>query len=293
MVRSARITRWLPAWAGTLLGVLTLFALPTSPAAQPAADFFKQNCTGCHTIGGGRLVGPDLKGVTTQQTREWLLKFLRDPKAMIDSGDLIAKKLQEEAHGLIMPTLPGMTPEREAELLDFLAAQSQAQAPPAAPAPAVTTSEQPPTPQDVAAGQTIFLGTRPLAAGGPPCISCHSLGTLTGLGGGRLAPDLTHVYDRLGGRKGVGAWLGAPATPTMGSMFRTKPLRPEEITAILAAIEDAAAKSPPVAAGPPLPFFFLGFGGMLLGLVGVQAAWRNRFRGVRRPLVHGRERGER
>ncbi len=141
-------------------------------------------------------------------------------------------------------------------------------------------------------GQAIFLGTRPLASGGPPCISCHSVGTLGGLGGGRLAPDLTRVYERLGGRKGVGAWLGAPATPTMGSMFRTKPLKPEEITALLAVIEDAAAKNAPVAAGPSLPFFFLGFGGMLLGLVGVQAAWRNRFRGVRRPLVHGHERGE-
>ncbi len=292
MVRSARVTHRPPAWAAALLGVLTLLAFPSSPAAQQAADFFKQNCTGCHTIGGGRLVGPDLKGVTTQQSREWLLKFLQDPKAMIDSGDPIAKKLQEEAHGMIMPTIPGMTPAREAELLDFLAARSQGQ-PSAAQAAAPTASEQPFTPQEVAAGQAIFRGTRPLAAGGPPCISCHSLGTLTGLGGGRLAPDLTRVYDRLGGRQGVQAWRGAPATPTMGSIFRTKPLRPEEITAILAVIEDAAAKKAPVTAGLSLPFFFLGVAGMLLGLAGAQAVWRNRFRGVRRPLVHGRERGER
>ena len=34
-----------------------------SAHAQQASDFFQQNCTSCHTIGGGRLTGPDLKDV--------------------------------------------------------------------------------------------------------------------------------------------------------------------------------------------------------------------------------------
>ena len=37
-----------------------LFAISLHTFAQPdGAKIFKQNCTACHTIGGGRLVGPD------------------------------------------------------------------------------------------------------------------------------------------------------------------------------------------------------------------------------------------
>ena len=30
-------------------------------SAQDTPDYFRQNCMNCHTIGGGRLTGPDLK----------------------------------------------------------------------------------------------------------------------------------------------------------------------------------------------------------------------------------------
>ena len=43
--------------------------------AQDTAAFFKQNCTSCHTIGGGRLTGPDLKDVTTRKDRAWFVQF--------------------------------------------------------------------------------------------------------------------------------------------------------------------------------------------------------------------------
>lgn len=81
-------------------------------AAQEAADFFRGNCMSCHSIGGGRLTGPDLKNVEQRKDRVWLVKFLTNPKAMVDSGDPYAVKLQQEARGVVMPTLPGMTPAR-------------------------------------------------------------------------------------------------------------------------------------------------------------------------------------
>src|SRR5581483_10324354 len=49
--------------------------------AQDAAAFFKQNCASCHTIGGGRLTGPDLKDVTARKDRAWFVQFLQGPKA--------------------------------------------------------------------------------------------------------------------------------------------------------------------------------------------------------------------
>ncbi len=271
-----------------LWAIALLFLLLSTASAQQAADYFKQNCAACHTIGGGGLVGPDLKDVTQRKDRAWLAKFLQNPKAVIDSGDAYALQLQQEARGIIMPTLPGMSPARAGELLDYLEAESK-QAKPQVAGPAI--SDQPFTPRDVALGRDLFLGIRPLANAGPACGSCHTLGSLGGLGGGKLGPDLTRVYERLGGRKAAGTWLGSPATPTMQSVFRSRPLKPEEITPLLAAIEDAAPQAP-ASAGPSAGFLVLSFGGLALALVGLQVGWRGRFRAVRRPLVRGRKRGE-
>src|SRR5262245_60746584 len=58
--------------------------------AQDAAADFRANCAGCHSIGGGRLVGPDLKDVTQRRDRAWLAHFISDPKAALDSGDAYA-----------------------------------------------------------------------------------------------------------------------------------------------------------------------------------------------------------
>ncbi len=58
---------------------------------------------------------------------------------------------------------------------------------------------------------TSFLAQQRLEAGGAACISCHSMHDVAALGGGRLGPDLTNVYERLEGRKALSAWLVAPA----------------------------------------------------------------------------------
>src|ERR1019366_8272166 len=92
---------------------------------QDAAAFFKQNCTSCHTIGGGRLTGPDLKDVTSRRDHAWLVQFLQSPKAMIDSGDPYALKLQQEARGVVMPNIAGMNPQQAQELLDMITAESK------------------------------------------------------------------------------------------------------------------------------------------------------------------------
>ena len=61
--------------------------------AQETADYFRQNCASCHTIGGGRLTGPDLKNVWERQDEEWLRSFILNPQAKLDSGDAYALQL--------------------------------------------------------------------------------------------------------------------------------------------------------------------------------------------------------
>jgi len=291
-------------WAATALAatlsipVLAPAQASAQDAAKEAAAFFRQNCTSCHTIGGGRLVGPDLKNVTERQDRAWLVHFINDPKTVLASGDAIAAKLRQEANGAVMTPIPGMTPQRANDLLDMIEAESKLEKSQFA---GLHITDEPFAPADVLRGRRIFLGAAALTGGGPACASCHTVAGLGGLGGGRLAPDLTKVYERLGGRKGLASWLQAPATATMRPLFATRPLANEEVLSLTAFLEDEARGGPVAAAagarattgtrtatgGPRLTFLLLGLSGAALALVAADAVWRKRLRGVRRALLRG------
>jgi len=270
-------------------GLCACVSRPMVADAQDAGSFFRQNCSACHTIGGGHIIGPDLQGVTKRKDRAWLVKFLQSPKAMIDSGDPYAAQLVQDAPGhMVMPTVAGMSPDLANALLDYIEGGTAAEKPQPAGA---AISDRPFAAADVALGRQLFLGEQPFANGGPACVSCHTLGTISGLGGGRLGPDLTNVFDRLGGRSGLGAWLSTPPTPTMQSVFGKRALQPEEIFSLLAVIDDANNRSQPANQSSILKFVAFGFGGMLAGLALLQLAWRGRIRSVRRSIVRTHVRG--
>src|SRR5262249_45688413 len=44
---------------------------------------FRTRCLGCHTIGKGDVVGPDLAGVMTRRDRAWLARYLTEPDRML------------------------------------------------------------------------------------------------------------------------------------------------------------------------------------------------------------------
>lgn len=259
---------------------LTIAAFPAN--AQEAAAYFKQNCASCHTIGGGRLTGPDLKNVTQQKDRDWLARFILDPKAVIDSGDPYAQKLLQEARGVVMPTVAGMNRERADSLLDLIEAESKLERSAFA---GVQVPTRPFTPEEIDLGRNLFQGRQRLTDGGPPCISCHTVRGVGALGGGRLGPDLTTVYERMEGRKGLVAWLAAPPTATMQPIYKSRPLSSEEIIAIVAYLEEAARRGGEANSLDPLKFFLVGLSGAVGSLVVFQVIWKNRFRAMRRPLV--------
>ena len=77
-----------------------------SPPSQPGAPdaalaeqgeqvFTQRACNACHTVGGGRLVGPDLNGVTDRREYGWILAMIMNPDSMI-RADSIAKGLFAE-----------------------------------------------------------------------------------------------------------------------------------------------------------------------------------------------------
>ncbi len=274
-ITAVRISRTVAFVALYLLCSITL-------QAQEAADYFKQNCMSCHSIGGGALTGPDLKDAHSRRDREWLIEFLRDPKAMIDRGDAVAKQLLQDARGVVMPTLPTMTRARAESMIDLIAAESALEI---STFKGVQVSDRPFTSADVEMGRKIFLGERRLVNGGAPCMSCHAVQGIAGLGGGTLAPDLTTVFERYQNRKNLATWLAAPALPTMQSQFKTKPLQDDEILALTAYFEHALRRNPADPSTARLNFLLLGLGGAILVLGLFDAIWSKRFRSVRRALV--------
>jgi hypothetical protein len=108
---------------------------------------------------------------------------------------------------------------------------------------------------------------------------------LGSLGGGRLGPDLSRAFERLGGRQSMGAWLAGPPTPTMQPLFRAHPLDSSEIVPLIAFLEDAAKQGGEDQSVSMLNFFFLGLGGTVIVLAAFDALWKRRFRSVRAALV--------
>ncbi|HSE50130.1 MAG TPA: cytochrome c [Terriglobales bacterium] len=265
-----------------------LAALSASAAAQDPAAYFKTNCMSCHTVGGGRLAGPDLKDVTQRRDKAWLVQWMQSPRAVLDSGDAYAQKMLQDSRGVVMPPPAGMNPQLAAALVDLLDAESKL---PRSQFAGVQISDRPFNQQDVALGLALFTGEKRMANGGPACISCHTMKGMTGLHGGRLGPDLTLVYERLQGRKGLGAWLGAPASPTMAPVFKATALSNDEIFAMTALFEHETKQRGHDDQTPLLNFFLLGVGGAVVGLVTFDRIWKKRLTGVRRQLVH-RSRGE-
>jgi len=255
---------------------------PTVSIAQDTPDYFRANCANCHTIGGGRLTGPDLKDVTKRKDVEWLIGFMQNPKAVVDSGDAYAVKIAEASRGVIMPTLPGMTRYRAEQILKLIEAESKLEK---SQFHGIKISSKPFTDADRAAGHDIFTGSRRLKKGGAACNSCHSIHDLTALGGGHLGPDLTKIYERLKGRKSLSAWLMAPATETMQPIFKNRPMEADEIHALAAYFEDAAQYSEADASVSRMAFLLLGLGLATAIIFLFDAIWKFRFHAVRRPLV--------
>jgi mono/diheme cytochrome c family protein len=269
------------------LAAAALCALHGVALAQEVPQYFRQNCSSCHTIGGGRLTGPDLKGVLERKDRPWLSRFIQNPKALIDSGDPYAVQLQQEARGVVMPTVSGMSPERAEALLDLIEAESKLEK---SQFMGLQIPDTPFSAADIAKGENLFLGHVAFKNAGPACVSCHTTIGLPGLSGGRLAPDLSKVFERLEGRKGLASWLVAPPTTTMQPVFKDHPMEPDEVLALVAFLENTARQGGEDVSPARMNFFLLGLGGTAVALVGFDLAWKRRFRGVRREMIAAQRR---
>ena len=245
-------------------------------SAQDGETIFKQKCSACHKVGGGRFVGPDLIGVTEKRSEDWLMKWTRSSAALIASGDKDANAIYKEYNGIAMPDQP-LTDEEFKSLFGFIksksgggeaaAADTAKKAPPAPDASLTATAEQ------IEAGKNLFMGSNAFVNGGASCISCHNVNYTGVIPGGLLAKDLTSVHSRLGGDAGLMGILGAPPFPAMTQAYKDKQLTEKEISNLIAFLNKVDKDTANQIASTMNPLAYGGIAGMCGLLVLIFGMW--------------------
>lgn len=227
----------------SLIIVASIGAINAGWAQEPGQQIFQTTCFACHTIGGGRLVGPDLAGIHDRRSQTWLEQIIKSSQTMIKSGDPDAVALSEEYNGILMPDAV-ISDEQIRAVLDYIRVESESlksagggSATAAQPVAAAATPEEF-TPEDIEAGQAMFQGGVRFENGGAACNACHDVRNDAVIGGGILATELTTVFSRMGG-PGVRAILGQAPFPVMQAAYEGKPLTDDEVTALVAFLEYA------------------------------------------------------
>ena len=90
---------------------------------KPGQALFIKACSGCHSVGKGDRVGPDLDGVTLRRDHSWLTRFISTPDKVIAGKDPIAMELVQKFPGVQMPSI-GLSEQDAGDVIAYLAAQS-------------------------------------------------------------------------------------------------------------------------------------------------------------------------
>ncbi|HEX5168035.1 MAG TPA: PQQ-dependent sugar dehydrogenase [Cyclobacteriaceae bacterium] len=91
---------------------------PDSTSAKLGQVIFTENCSTCHNFKQDG-IGPQLGGITSVVSADWVKRFIKDPKAIVESGDERASRLHEEFK-TIMPPFPQYSDEELNGIIAFL-----------------------------------------------------------------------------------------------------------------------------------------------------------------------------
>ncbi len=74
---------------------------------QDGAGIFKKNCGACHTIGHGKIVGPDLNGADKKHDIKWMTEWIKSSQTMINvKKDPAAIQLFNDNNKMVMTDQP-------------------------------------------------------------------------------------------------------------------------------------------------------------------------------------------
>ncbi|MBK7628744.1 MAG: cytochrome c [Bacteroidales bacterium] len=231
----------------SVLSTLLLFCITTFfIQAQEGEELFKP-CAACHSIGGGRMIGPDLKGVTRLRTNEWLIRFIQSPVGMLKSGDQQAKAIFTEFNNVPMPDNK-LTAEQINKILAFIDGGLSGGINNIDPAmkalqQKVDSILKTNSSYDINKGFALFNGSIRFSNGGTSCIACHNVSYNNISRGGTLAKDLSKSFTRLNGFAGLKGIIGVPPFPSMAIAYKHNELTEEEIAYLQLFLKSADAQN--------------------------------------------------
>ena len=210
---------------------------------QKGESDFKQLCSACHTIGKGKLVGPDLANVQQRRSEDWIIKFVHSSQTLIKQGDAYADSLFKAYNQVPMPDQAGLKDDQIKYIIAYIISNS-----PGAGNSDSTTAMNANAPTnilpigDIQNGKNLFVGNVRFTNGGPTCNSCHNVEEQGFITGGALAKDLTKVVSRLtiDGVKGV---ISGMPFPQMKQSYLEAPLTVQEIDDITAFLKEVNDRS--------------------------------------------------
>ncbi len=200
---------------------------------------FNNKCSVCHTIGGGKLVGPDLQDVHKKYNNTWLKQFILSSSSMIRQADEKALLIFNQYNKIIMPD-HNLSDRQLVDLIQYIVKASDLLN--------MSTIDNVDTANDkalanddVLLGKNLFLGYKSFKNAGPACLSCHNINLLDSMSGGSLAVDLTKVFDRIGA-KGIESIIKSSPFPAMNIAYNNYKLEENEVIAVRSFLQDLNAR---------------------------------------------------
>lgn len=114
----------------TVLLLLTVSAFNSGTSADNSSNsadsatiakgeaIFNRHCSGCHNFRQDG-IGPQLGGLTTKVSANWIKQFIKDPKQVINSGDERAQQLYKK-YKVMMPSFPAFKDDELNAIIAFL-----------------------------------------------------------------------------------------------------------------------------------------------------------------------------
>ncbi|MFN8550510.1 MAG: c-type cytochrome [Candidatus Obscuribacterales bacterium] len=242
--------------------VIAILVCAIRPARgdEAAVKLYNDKCSGCHTIGGGNLVGPDLSssqkasdidltkavkrmeanvGPLSDDEVNQLVKFIKEPKA--------AAQLKGDGSTLSKTESPVEQPTSESAKSQELKELGSS---------------------DI--GAKLFDGRAAFKNGGVSCVACHQAEGV----GGSLGPDLTHVANKMN-EVALASACEHTAYKIMKPTYQDHKISRQEaldLARYLKAINDRSKSK----LEPPVVLYGLGFALGVIGLIALGYGKRNK-----------------
>ena len=217
----------------------------SSYAQYQGETIFNKTCIACHTIGSGRLVGPDLKDITDKRSEEWIISFVKSSQSMIKSGDPDAVAIFNEYNNLVMLD-QNLTDDEVKDVIRYIEQQSSGSGQTTALTEDIESSTGMTIDEagenEVSAGRRLFLGEVQLTNGGPACLSCHNVTGENLIAGGLLAMDITNTYSRLNA-PGVYSIMFSSPFAVMNAAYNNNKITKDEAFYLIAFLKQADTNS--------------------------------------------------